>query len=106
MVNTLRKFWGGTGDASFSEVNLSLLFDEAIEDIDLLAPALQVNVNVEQNLRGQTAPSHCPAWRNEVHLSLTEKSMWLLGSLITLELMMCLWCQGRLSIATAAECDS
>jgi two-component system, OmpR family, heavy metal sensor histidine kinase CusS len=36
---------------TFSKVNLSPLFNEMIEDIDLLAPELKVDVNVEPNLQ-------------------------------------------------------
>jgi two-component system, OmpR family, heavy metal sensor histidine kinase CusS len=41
---------------TFSEVNLSPLFNEMIEDIDLLAPELQVDVKVEANLKIEADP--------------------------------------------------
>jgi two-component system, OmpR family, heavy metal sensor histidine kinase CusS len=41
----------GRMQLTFSEVNLSPLFDEMIEDIDLLAPELKLVVDVEPNLK-------------------------------------------------------
>jgi two-component system, OmpR family, heavy metal sensor histidine kinase CusS len=41
---------------TFSKVNLSLLFDELVEDIDLLAPELKVDVDVEPNLKIEADP--------------------------------------------------
>jgi two-component system, OmpR family, heavy metal sensor histidine kinase CusS len=41
---------------TFSEVNLSSLCDELVEDIDLLAPELDVDVDVEPNLKIEADP--------------------------------------------------
>jgi two-component system, OmpR family, heavy metal sensor histidine kinase CusS len=41
---------------TFSEVNLSPLFDEVVEDIDLQAPELKVKVEVEPNLKIEEDP--------------------------------------------------
>jgi two-component system, OmpR family, heavy metal sensor histidine kinase CusS len=41
---------------TFSEVNLSPLFDEVVEDIDLQAPELKVEVKVEPNLKIEADP--------------------------------------------------
>jgi two-component system, OmpR family, heavy metal sensor histidine kinase CusS len=41
---------------TFSEVNLSPLLDELLEDIDLLAPELKLDVDVEPNLKIEADP--------------------------------------------------
>jgi two-component system, OmpR family, heavy metal sensor histidine kinase CusS len=41
---------------TFSEVNLSPLFDEVAEDIDLQAPELRLDVDVEPNLKIEADP--------------------------------------------------
>jgi two-component system, OmpR family, heavy metal sensor histidine kinase CusS len=41
---------------TFSELNLSPLFDEVPEDIDLQAPELKVEVDVEPNLKIEADP--------------------------------------------------
>jgi two-component system, OmpR family, heavy metal sensor histidine kinase CusS len=42
---------------TFSEVNLSPLFDEVVEDIDLQAPELKLDVDVEPNLKIEADPN-------------------------------------------------
>ncbi len=46
----------GRMQLTFSEVNLSPLFDELVEDIDLLAPELKLEVDVAQNLTIEADP--------------------------------------------------
>ncbi len=41
---------------TFSEINLSPLFDEIAEDIDLLAPELKLDIDVEPNLKIEADP--------------------------------------------------
>jgi two-component system, OmpR family, heavy metal sensor histidine kinase CusS len=62
LSNILRKLLllsladAGRMHLTFSEVSLSPLFNEMIEDIDLLAPDLKVDVNVEPNLKIEADP--------------------------------------------------
>ncbi len=46
----------GRMQLTFSEMNLSSLFDELVEDIDLLAPELKLEVDLEPNLKIEADP--------------------------------------------------